>query len=70
MYLDLTTHFRLLNDRRNSFIYWYLRIKDIAPTPKSMWFEVKPEEVFRWTFDKIPSHITHKLRRMAVALNP
>jgi len=41
MEIDLAEFLKLLHDKRNSLLYWYPIVKDVAPTPKTAWVEVK-----------------------------
>lgn len=55
-------HLRLLNDFRNSMLYWYPRVKDVAPTPETRWVEVEPDVVW---YDNVPESVVEEVKRIA-----
>lgn len=51
---------------KSSLLYWYPRIKDIVPTPKTVWVEI-PENEFplAWVDKGIPENIKKELKSKA-----
>ena len=60
---ELIKHLRLLNDPRNSLLYWYPKVKDLVPTPKTVWLEVGC--TVEWLDSGVPKVVIEKLKELA-----
>ena len=65
---DLARHYQLLHDKRNSFLYWYPKIKDIALTPRSVWLEIDFD--LSWIDYGVPAGVILALKKLAKQLEP
>lgn len=52
----------LTDDQKCSMLYWYPKIKDVVPTPKTV-FVPLPENVEAWMDEGIPKELVEKLRK-------
>lgn len=62
---DYVRHVKLLNDERNSLLYWYPHVKDIAKTPKTVWVEVGCFGLL----ENIPDELIEKLNEKVSEVN-
>ena len=52
-----------LHDKRNSLLYWYPKIKDIAPTPKTEWIPYKFD--ISWFERGVSDEVVEKVKEIA-----
>ncbi len=65
---DLDKLYKLLHDKRNSFLYWYPKVENIAITPRSAWLEIDFDP--SWIDNGVPDKIISKLKKLAKQLDP
>lgn len=62
---DYARHVRLLNDERNSLLYWYPKVKDMVPTPRTKIVEIEdPLDLL----EEVPEDVLTTLREHATEL--
>ena len=59
---DFLKHIELLCDERNSLLYWYPKIKNIAPTPKTCWYKVR--FTLDWLENGVPDEVVNEVAKM------
>ncbi|MHC1625633.1 MAG: ATP-grasp domain-containing protein [Methermicoccaceae archaeon] len=63
---ELVRHMTLLNDERNSLLYWYPIVKNIAKTPETVWVKVDYDFGL---LERIPDNIIEELKSKVREVN-
>ncbi len=51
---------------RNSLLFWYPKIKDVVPTPRTVWVEIPEDELpIRWLDSDIPERLERRFKEKA-----